>query len=171
MKKLLPLLFIIVSLNAFAQRHAEDPYTSKALSFGPELLVPGKTDFKYGFGASAQVEYPFTDLVSFIGSAGYSRLYYKAAQNPDGLLGAYTVVPVKAGAKFFLDPDLHCDVEAGAAIGTNYDKKKSLAVAFSVGYVVPLTGNRGLDVSIRFDDWGKTRLRSVGLRVAYRIGW
>jgi hypothetical protein len=173
MKKLLPFIFTLVCLNAIAQRKETDPYSSKAISFGPELLIPGKSDYKYGVGASARAEYPVTDLISVGFNAGYDRLYYKTDYNETGKLGPLVVVPVKLSGVFFLDPDLYCDVAAGAAIGTNYDKRNTLALSFGVGYVVPIHNNtnRGIDVNVRFDDWGKDRVRQIALRVAYRLAW
>jgi hypothetical protein len=172
MKKLILLIFTIVSVQALAQRKEEDPYTSRTVSIGPEILVPGQTDFKYGISAKLRVEYPFTDLVSFIGSVSYTRLYYKnAIINEKGPLGAYTAEPIKAGARFFLTPDLYTDIEFGAAIGNNYDKINSLALAFNIGYVIPVNKSTGVDASVGFEDWGKDRLRGLILRAAYRIPW
>ena len=171
MKKLLPLLFTLVCLNAFAQRNPEDPYTSKAISFGPELLLPGKTAYNYGVGASLKVEYPFSDLISFTGAVRYAQLHYTVSEDIFGKFQDYKAIPVLVGAKFFLDPDLYADVEAGAAFGINYDKQKSLALSFTLGYIFPIKNSTGLDVGVRFDDWGRDRFRAVDLRVAYRIAW
>jgi len=164
----------MITANALAQqaRRPEDPYTLKAISIGPEFSMPAKTDFKYGVGASGQVEYPFTDLVSFTGSIAYTRYYYKVSSNEFGAVGPSIVIPVKVGAKFFLDPDIHCDIETGVALETNYTKRKSFAVSFLIGYTIPLEKNPGgVDIGLKFEDWGKERMRAVGLRVAYRLGW
>lgn len=171
MKKLLPFVFTLICLQVFAQRKETDPYNNKAISFGPEWLIPGGSDFKIGVGASGKVEYPVTDIISVGVTAGYNRLYYKQANNDSGPLGPYSVIPVKGDAIFFLDPDIYCDLSAGAAIGVNYDKRKTLAVGFGVGYVIPVFNHQGVDVSFRFEDWGKNRLHEAVLRVAYRLAW
>jgi hypothetical protein len=171
MKKLLLVLFTLIYIQANAQRKETDPYSSKAISLGGEFLIPGKSDFKIGGGISGRAEYPITDLVSLGLVAGYDRLYYKQSVNENGSLGPNVIVPIKATAVFFLDPDLYCNVDAGSAIGINYDKRKTLALAFGVGYIVPVRHHQGVDVSFRFDDWGKTRVRQVALRVAYRLDW
>lgn len=171
MKKLLPFVFTLVCLHAVAQRKETDPYSSKAISFGPELLIPGKSDYKIGAGVSGRIEYPVTDLISAGFSAGYDRLYFKEDQTEAGPLGPMVIVPVKASGVAFLSPDLYSEFAIGAAIGTNYDKRNTLALSFGLGYVVPVRNHQGLDVNIRFDDWGKDRVRQVALRVAYRLAW
>lgn len=155
MKKILLFIFTLICVQALAQRKETDPYNSKAISWGPELILPSKTDFKYGVGAQGKIEWPLTDLVSLNLSAGYGRMYYKVNYNEFGTVGPYTDVLLKVGARFFLDPDLYCDVDAGITAGLDYDKKKTQAIDLGLGYLFPLTNHTGLDVGFRFEDWGK----------------
>jgi hypothetical protein len=168
MKKLLPLLFILIGAAA----HAQTQNTAKAFSVGLELGVPTNSIYNVGFGGSGKAEVPITPNLSLSVTAGYINFYYKRSlvgnsqsQDPAGY------VPIKAGAKYFLGQYVYVEGEAGTAIETNYSKRNLFAFALGPGFVISTGKHTAVDFGFRYENWGNGRLRQTALRVAYRLGW
>lgn len=155
---------------AHAQLAGTEPYNNKSLSAGFEVALPDRNSFRVGESESLKAELPLTDMFSVTMTAGYSTFHYKPGSTNGIIRHPADFVPVKAGAKYFFGDGIYTEGEAGASIETNYDKRERFAFALSPGIIIPTSKHTGVDVGIRFEEWGDKKLRQTALRVAYRVG-
>lgn len=168
MKRLLIIVFACIGTYAHAQSGAER-YNNPAISAGIELQAPDKNGYKIGYGASAKAELPMNDLFSLSVTAGYTALDYRLAKNKKIRTPA-DFIPLKAGAKFFFGDGIYTEGEAGAVIETNYTKDKKMVFSIGPGLIVPTGKHTGIDMGIRFEEWGSKKMRETSFRIAYRLG-
>ena len=167
MKRLLPLLFTVIMVNAYAQTTP-----TKAFSAGLELGIPTTSVYTVGFGGSGKAEVPLFNALSLSVTAGYTSFYYKSA--PIGSAGSPDpagFVPLKAGAKFFFGPGVYAEGELGTVLQTNYGKDSMFAYSIGPGLIFPTGNHTGIEVSFRYENWGGGLLRQTAIRAAYRLGW
>jgi hypothetical protein len=168
MKKLLLLISIFITYNAWAQTPVT---TATAVSLGFELAAPSNSVYTIGTGVSAKFELPVVSSLSVSVTGGFTAMYYKANLfNSSRTPGAAGFLPLKAGLKYYLSQNFYAEGEAGTAIETNYGKQKSFAFSIGPGFIVPINeGKQGVDIGFRYESWGN-QLRQTGIRVAYRFG-
>jgi hypothetical protein len=169
MKKLLPLIFLFSYIAAYSQGQSKP---QKAFGVGLDIAFPTNSIYNVGFGGSGKAEVPIIGNVSLTATAGFTSFYYKSSflgntktQAPSGFL------PLKAGAKYYISEGFYLEGELGTAIETNYSKNKLFAFSFSPGFIIPTGKHTGIDVGLRYENWGSGRVRQTGIRVAYRLGW
>lgn len=174
MKRLLFIAFAFLSAYA----HGQDSFApmqanNKALSVGLEGLVASKSAFfTYGFGASVKGELPLGESFSLSATGGLNKFNVKAAyKSPTGSTPLVTFIPIKVGAKYFIGGLVYTEGELGATIETNYEKKKYFNLTAGIGYIIPLTPHTGIDLSLRYEDWGDQAVKFGALRVAFRADW
>jgi hypothetical protein len=167
MRKLLPVLLLIM----FAVRvKAQGPVNlTKAFSIGGELAIPTYGLYNIGTGASAKLEIPIANPVSFSLTGGFTAVFYKTNLLYNSTPGADMFAPLKAGLKYYFIQSVYAEGEAGTAIELNHSKKDLLAFSFGPGFVVP-AGKNALDISFRYEDW-QGQLRQTAIRFAYRFNW
>jgi len=182
MKKLV--LFVIVlsfaAFNSFAQSTTSTQYVGD-FSLGLETGLPVNNTDTYwiAVGGSLKYEQPITPNVLITLSAGYTDFNYTQALKNQ--LKAYynyssglNFVPVKIGAKYFLNPSNSFDasntgffgeMQVGAAIATG---KGHSGTAFIYAPGVGYQFETGFEAGLRFESWNKSgSLDQVALRLAY----
>lgn len=173
MKKLLTLIFAVTCMGAKAQNYAYKQANNAGISFGVEAPIAVKNQFfSVGAGASVKAEYPVYDNFNVTLTGGYSILRVREAyKNPTGTTNPAAFVPVKGGVRMFIDDKLYFDLELGAALELNYAKRTYYVIALGPGYLVPAGKKANLDFSLRYEDWGSSRIKLLGIRAAYRADW
>ncbi|MGI4728423.1 MAG: hypothetical protein ACRYGB_07615 [Janthinobacterium lividum] len=153
-----------------------DVRTSKAirLSIGPDAGIPigtlGNTH-NWNLGGSIQADFPVATGLDVTVNAGYNNIFGKN-NAPD-----ISLIPVKAGLKYFVASNFYVQGEAGASILANKnkiaaDKSASFVYAPQIGYLFPVGGKNYIDLGVRFESNTKfynagNSNNFFGLRVAY----
>ncbi|AMR31991.1 hypothetical protein A0256_11430 [Mucilaginibacter sp. PAMC 26640] len=174
MKRLIFILFAFVTVYAHGQdSNVITQPNNKAISIGAEGMITRKNAFfPYGVGVSLKGEYPLGEGLSLTATGAYNRFFIKDAyKNPTGSTPLASFIPVKVGAKYFIGGGIYTEGELGAAIETNYEKKKYFNLTVGIGYTLQVTTHNSLDFSFRYEDWGDQTIRFGALRVAYRAEW
>lgn len=146
------------------------------LSVGLETGIPVGTfadGYDWNLGGSLQVDLPIANKLYATINAGYNNFFLK-----DGLLGNdLSLLPAKAGLKYFPIDNFYVQAEAGASFLLNKDKvgatkAASFVYAPQVGIQFPVSDKSYVDAGIRFEsntkfiDNGKAS-NFLGLRLAY----
>lgn len=158
------MLVLIISLAGFAQ-------TEKGFKFsvGPELALPTGsfgTGYSFGIGATAQIEKLFQDKLYGTGTAGI--IFYNGKSVGNGLKNSgITIIPIKAGVKYFLTDGIYAGLQAGVGI---INKGIGTAFAYSplIGYEFNTKSGKAVDATFKYDGYSKNgTLGGIGFRVAY----
>lgn len=146
------------------------------LSAGVETGIP-TGDFNSGnqwnLGGSLQADFNVAKRVLFVtANAGYNRFFMEDEANGD-----ISLIPVKAGLKYFPVKNLYIQGETGVSFVANKskidaDRSAAFIYAPQIGYLIRLNSRNYLDAGIRFESQSKiysngSRLNFFGLRVAY----
>jgi len=180
MKKIFILAILTFSTSLiFAQRQGRFNF-SLGLETG-YTAGPNVQRWNIGAGGTGQFEYFLKDNVSITLLSGY--IGYLGSKESSGLkYRSITIVPLKAGARFYLGRNLHIGGELGAGFLGNGG---SHTTAFAYSPIIGVSfrtfdGERqrgGVDISIKYDGYtfnsrdipnglGNT-FGAVGLRVSY----
>lgn len=164
-KSLFKALAISAFLMAGTVAHAQNE-NGWRIGFGVSPGVPVKDPFSYTLGGDVRLQKNFNSRFAATLSAGFTHYFEK-----DHFIGysqygsPFNVIPVKAGAKFFLSNNLYLAGEAGAGFGfeqwgTSFLWSPSVGVAFK----------NGIDLSIRYEDFTKSSVtKDISLRLAYGL--
>jgi hypothetical protein len=154
-----------VLLMATTVAHAQNE-NGWRIGFGISPGIPIKDPFAFTLGGDVRLQKNFNSRFAATLTAGFTHYFEK-----DHFIGynqygsPFNVVPVKAGAKFFLSDNLYVAGEAGAGFGfeqwgTSFLWSPSVGVAFK----------NGIDLSIRYEDFTKSSVtKDVSLRLAYGL--
>ncbi|WP_158288455.1 outer membrane beta-barrel protein [Mucilaginibacter psychrotolerans] len=137
-------------------------------------------------GVSLQAGIPIAKELQFTIGTGFQNYFGKSlALNLQDAPSSYKtpsvqIVPLKAGLKYFLEPNFYIQGEAGAAFLLNKsafsgDKSVAFTYAPQIGVLCPVNTNGNfIDIGIRYEatrkfnaDYENSRVSLVGLRVAY----
>lgn len=140
-----------------------------------------KNGYNWSIGGSLQADIPVVSNQLFVTvNAGYDNFFAKktidgvSVSQPD-----IQLLPVKAGLKFFVVPNLYIQGEAGVAFALNksnvgFDKSAAFVWAPQVGYQFQLGGGNYIDAGVRYEstsnfvtDVNDSKVKFIGLRVAY----
>jgi hypothetical protein len=136
------------------------------IGFGVSPGIPIKDPFAFTLGGDVRLQKNFNSRFAATLTAGFTHYFEK-----DHFIGynqygsPFNVIPVKAGAKFFLSDNFYVAGEAGAGFGfeqwgTSFLWSPSVGVAFK----------NGLDLSLRYQDFTKSSVtKDVSLRLAYGL--
>jgi hypothetical protein len=164
-------LFLILLFYA-AQAIAQDEPLKKAISIGGELGIPNASVYSIGLGVSGKGEFPVSGKVAITATAAYSIFFYKSnlfgnSKTPD----AARFVPLKVGAKYYLNEGVYFEGELGTAIETNYLKQDLFAFSLGPGFIIPIKGKYGVDLGLRYEKWSNHQVQQTAIRIAHRFGW
>jgi len=155
------------------------------LGIGADFAVPVGSlsdGYKFGFGGSLLFQTPIAPKLNFTASAGYlslsgktlsafyvngSHIYTFKQKVPNS-----NVVPVKVGARYFVNDNFYAGAEAGAAF-LSEEGENAAAFAYSpnIGCELPLANKNSLDLGVRYEGWSKnSSVGFFGFRVAYNFG-
>lgn len=149
-----------------------------------------KNGYNWSIGGSLQADIPVVSNQLFVTvNAGYDNFFGKndaiTITSPEGtVIGTASapniqLLPVKAGLKFFVVPNLYIQGEAGVAFALNksnvgFDKSAAFVWAPQVGYQFQLGGGNYIDAGVRYEstsnfvtDVNDSKVKFIGLRVAY----
>jgi hypothetical protein len=181
MKKVVLFAAVLIfgALNSFAQSSSQ--YAGK-FSIGLDAGLPigsYSDDYWIAIGGSLKYEQPVTPNVLITLSAGYTDFNYTQTVK-DGLRAYYNYtsglnfVPLKIGAKYFLNPSNSFDssntgffgeMQLGAAVGAG---KGHSGTAFIYAPGVGYQFESGFEAGLRFESWNKNgSLDQAALRLAY----
>jgi hypothetical protein len=170
MKKfLLAILFVgSTAATCLAQNDASK------FSIGLEAGLP-IGDFKqvssFVIGGSLKYDHLLSDGMFLTGSVGFSsakgktQTYTSGGVTVTASTGNTTVVPVKAGIKYFLAESFYAEGQVGAAFFTQSGGGTAFAYAPGIGYNL----GGGIDLGVRYEAWSKNgvTLGQIGARIAY----
>ncbi|WP_316811996.1 outer membrane beta-barrel protein [Pedobacter heparinus] len=131
------------------------------LGVGLNVGVPTTTGYSLAIGGDLRLQKDFSSNVSGLLSAGYTSFSLKDSYGG----GSFGMVPVKAGAKFFLAESLYASAEVGAGFGTESGSSTAFLWAPGIGYGF----DNGLDLGLRYEgaEFSGASLGQVALRIAY----
>lgn len=174
MKRKVYLLFVLLSASTtlvFAQTRG-----SKKISVGPEMALPqtGLTDrFNVGFGGSIIYQAAVADHLYFTGSVGFVNFKSKATMLGSNFFYKLHYVPLKAGIKYFVMPNIYASGELGASF-QNGNGSNTIYFAYSpgIGTEFPISANNSIDIGLRYEGWagGKASRYTAGGGFAYFPG-
>jgi len=139
------------------------------ISAGFDLSIPAgnfSKNYDGGYGLFAAVELPLSaDKFYVTVTTGVNQYFAKEDADDTPLVPDMTVLPLKAGIKYFPVKHLYVQGEAGASFLTNssdFAEGKAVSFVFApqVGYLLPLGKQHNLDVGVRFE--GRTRSFEAG---------
>jgi hypothetical protein len=169
------LLAFVMCLNT-AQAQDDGPKRAvPAISIGPELNLPQRSAYNFGYGASFKGEVPVLSAWDVSVTAGYHSFSYK-----NFLIGANSklskdqFIPLKAGVRYFIDQRLYTEGELGTVIDHNKDRRDNLfAYSLGTGIMFPIADDKHqmLELGLRYESWSMNRLQQFGIRVAYKFGF
>ncbi|MES2426575.1 MAG: hypothetical protein V4560_06355 [Bacteroidota bacterium] len=183
MKTKTPKLFItaLTALALFVGSHANAQSVSKnnlRFGIGVEGLLPvgSYTDAAYAvLGITPRLQYGISDKVALTFTSGIYHFFPKTVTYPAS--GPYPtvtikykseIIPVKFGAKFFVNSNIYLGAEIGAGFQVaNGGGPVSLLASPAIGYAT-----KKWDVGVRYENFSDNGLSSglIGLRVAYGFG-
>lgn len=176
MKKLVLLLFVLALVQFKAHAQEPDEISKLAFSVGPELVIPARSTYSIGYGASAKFEIPVAGDFSATLTGAYQALKYKG-----GLVAATesrpnaTFIPLKAGVRYWAGESLCLEAEGGDVIETQANilgsKRNLFAFSFGPVFLLKLSGKQNIDLGFRYEQWSQGVVQQTTIRVAYRIGW
>jgi len=158
-----------------------------AVGGGLEVSLPMDSDFQNfagtGFGVTAQFNYVYSEKITLLGTAGYIKW---AGEDYGYYSYAYSEIPLKAGAKYFLTENVYGLAELGMhmykfsmdyngpdnygySFGSSSSSNTEIGIAIGVGYEYPINDKISLDGSVRYE---MNALGYVGIRLGanYAIG-
>ncbi len=165
-KKLFILIAFISFTYAAKAQYSAVPDTAR-ITFGPDLSFPTgnfENSYKYGVGASVQVDVPLSPKLYVTGNVGYSMfIASNSSANPQYIVGVKTpnmsAAPLKLGLKFYLIRTFYIAGEAGETLLLNRTAVYGIdASAFTwapqMGILFKLKNHNFIDGSVR---WQKTQ--------------
>jgi len=168
------MFLLILPLFAAKLTYAQER-TTTAFSIGPELNIPQRSAYNIGYGASVNLETPLSSKFSAVVTSGYYRFSYKSlALSGYKKPGADSFIPIKAGAKYYIDPRFYTQAEVGTVLNKNDAYMGNLfTYSLGTGFLLPLGDSKTsmIDIGLRYEDWSKSSLQQFAIRVAYRFGF
>jgi hypothetical protein len=163
-------LFILIALISFTYaakaQYSAVPDTAR-ITFGPDISLPVGTfgdSYKYGAGASVQLDVPLSTQLYVTGNVGYTMFSASSSSsNPNYILNVkapnMSAAPLKLGLKFYLIRTFYIQGEAGETLLLNRTAVYGIdASAFTwapqIGILFKLKNHNFIDGGIR---WQKTQ--------------
>ncbi|PTR00887.1 hypothetical protein C8P68_101116 [Mucilaginibacter yixingensis] len=175
MKKyfLLAMLFCGFCRMACAQ---DDHQNHTALSAGPEISFPSRSQFNFGYGGSLKFETPVAQNVGLSLTGAYTEMIYKGVAFAGGTKPSPAgFVPLKAGVVYYAG-GARLEGEVGSVLEQQeINGVKQNLFTFSLGpsFLIPLADSKQqfINVGLRYESWSKNTLRMIGIRVAYHLNF
>ena len=156
--------------GAFAQKETDKKFNFSA---GPEIgFATGNFNNTHsiGFGATIQGEFNIAPSANFTLTAGF--LSYAGRSAGSGIKNkAQSIIPLKAGLKYYLSEGFYGAAQLGAGFLGSYRTGAALAYTPMLGYEFNTNSGKAVDASFKYDGYSKngTGLGSIGFRLAYRF--
>lgn len=166
MKKILIIAVLATGLmsNAFAQKDG------LKFSAGPEIgfaIGDFSSTHSLGIGASGQLEFGLQDKLNFTATAGVMNFSGKDRSSTEKNQG-YTVIPIRAGVKYFLTTGIYAGAQLGAAFLTGYGDGTAFSYSPQVGYEFKTKNDKSVDATFKYEGFSKNgSLGALAFRLAY----
>ena len=174
---LLATLCIIAAFLLCTNAKAQSTGSKFRLGIGIDGLVPvgnltNTTDF--GLGITPRLQYTFNNNFALTFTSGFYHFFGKKIPLDQALGVSGTIktnleiVPVKAGAKYFVTPSIYLGGEAGVGFEVeNGGGPADLLISPSVGYAT-----KDWEVGLRYEILSNQHSSAgfLGLRIAYGFG-
>jgi hypothetical protein len=163
---ILPVFLLLLSISAVAQNDRKF-----IVSGGPELGFASGTfanTHSVGTGATIQAEYQVQEKLRATATFGVLVYAGKSSGNTTKN-NAQTIIPVRAGAKYFVAGGAYAGLQSGLAILGSYDKNVSFAYSPLVGYEFTTKSGKALDATLKYDGYSGANgtIGAIGVRLAY----
>jgi hypothetical protein len=172
---LVAILLALPAFTASAQKKAPTPVRPR-VSLGAEFAIPTDKEFSkmftIGFGGSGKLDVPVTEALYATASAGFISFYTKDEYAGDPVnLDNKSYIPLKAGAKYYINSIFYAQGEVGASVGVQKHSGTALLVSPGVGASFPITKTGFFNTDVRYESWMRDggNLNNFGLRVAYQF--
>lgn len=167
---LITLALSFFSMAAIAQSGSNDKVE---FSVGAELgVATGKfsNTHSVGVGATAQLEVAIDTKTDFTLTSGVLS-YTGKSVGSNTKFKAATVIPVRAGIKYFFTSGLYGAGQLGIGFFNNTYKGNLFAYTPMIGYEFETKAGQSIDASFKYDGYARQNggLGSVGIRVAYKF--
>lgn len=155
---------MFVSTNVNAQDAT--PTEGRKLGIGLNVGVPTNSGSDLALGADLRYQFDVDRQLSIPITTGFTSIFNKDVGNVK--VDNTNYVPLKAGLKYFFDPNgsgAYGLAEAGAAFGTNKGAGTSFLYSPAIGY----SWSNGLDLAVKYEGLTKNKVNNgyVGVRLAY----
>lgn len=168
------LLIAIAGFLMLGNTYAQSRAGESKIGLGIEVAIP-MGDYKsvadYGVGVSLLYQKPVAEFLNITGSIGYTRFYGPAVYNNIKYKEGY--VPIKAGARYFIIPNIYGAAELGVAISTANGHGSGTAFAYAprIGTEFKVADSGTLDIGLSYESWTRSGgTRSFGgVRVGYNF--
>lgn len=153
MRKILTLAAILLAGALSAQTaHAQ----KAQVSLSPELLVPFGKGWSVGLGGILEGEWAVENNLGLTLAGGVGTVWHK-----NEWVKNYTFLPLKGGAKYYVDDQFYVNLNLGAAVGFN-DYGTNFLFGGGAGYQF----TPKMDAHFRIEDAGVSYL---ALGVAFKL--
>lgn len=166
MRKILLITVLATGLmsNASAQKDG------LKFSAGPEIgFATGNLSSTHslGIGASGQLEFGLQDKLNFTATAGVMNFSGKDRTSTDKFKG-FTIIPIRAGVKYFLTTGIYAGAQLGAAFLSGYGDGTAFSYSPQIGYEFKTKNDKSVDATFKYEGWSKNgSWGGLGLRLAY----
>ena len=172
MKKLIA--FTLSVFFASAVLKAQDEKKLK-FSVGPELSIAVgsfSNSSSFGVGGTGQVEINLQEKLYGTGTSGILFYNGKSVPNTNTKRTGIVIVPVRAGAKYFLAGGVYGAAQLGIAFISNNVDYNGTAFAYSpliLGYEFKTNSDKSFDAAIKYDAYSVSggTIGTFGARLAY----
>lgn len=186
--KTLTLLFAFAFLVLTASAQKTFPEKTQ-FSIGADVgyLTGGlQNTHKFILGATAQVGITVAKPLQLVVNAGFLNFFGKTVYYTDlqdapsyAVSTSIQVLPVKAGLRYFLEPNFYLQGDAGVAFilnnnDANFSRSNAFTYSPQMGVLLPAGGKNFVDIAFRYEATGKfdssfdaSKYSFLGLRVAY----
>ncbi|OOQ60618.1 hypothetical protein [Mucilaginibacter pedocola] len=180
------LAFIALSFATFAQKTFPQK-TQFSIGIDGGYLTGGlQQTHKIVLGASAQVGFKVAAPLQVLVNAGFlnffgKTVYYDGLQDAPSYASstAMQVLPVKAGLRYFLEPNFYLQGDAGVAFllnrsGVGFNNSNAFIYSPQMGFLLSAGDKNFVDIALQYQGSGKfeestpaSKYGFIGFRVAY----
>lgn len=169
------LLLFVLGLSAatfsFGQKYGKTKFSLGAelgiATSNPYKAIPNNKGWGIGIGASAQVEHFFRESVS--GTAYFGWISYAGRSTGAEMNNkAYTAVPIRVGANFYVGDKFHLGAQIGAGLNKiSGVSNTTFAYSPQIGYSFS-RNEKPLDLTFKYDGYAsKNNFSAMGLRLSF----
>jgi hypothetical protein len=178
------ILFSLIIFPAMAQFKVPASY-GNSIAIGVDVgsaLGPVTQYYKASGGLVAKGEFHLTQAFNLTASAGFQsflanstyayRLRDNHLPNPP-----FNLIPLKVGARYYLDDEWYAEGESGAVLYTIDYKHPAITTGIGTGFSFQMDGNRAFDIGIRIENLSRKDFPNqmnfehiAAIRFAYKFG-
>lgn len=172
MKKLLfAITILLIVQTASAQYHNESDGKNIYISAGGEIGAPSNTPYNFTYGASAQAEVKLLDRIGLTLTGEFIGYKYKNTLFANSNATHPSIIPLKAGIKYYTSPSFFLGGELGSTIQSNTVFGNMVVYSLGFGFDIPLDKRSDIEVAFSYQNFTQSQYQTTGMKVAYKLGW